>query len=114
MAKVKVVGATASFMCPGCGEYHSVGLAGSRGPQWGWNGDKDRPTFTPSVLFRSGHFTDRQVGDCWCDYNREHPEDVSFECRHCHSFVRDGNIEFLQDCSHGLAGKTVQLPDLED
>ena len=28
----------------------------------------------------------------------------------CHSFVRNGRIEFLGDCTHGLAGKTVDLP----
>jgi hypothetical protein len=29
----------------------------------------------------------------------------------CHSFVRDGRIEFLSDCTHRLAGQTVDLPD---
>src|SRR5436309_254590 len=27
----------------------------------------------------------------------------------CHSFVRDGLIEFLGDCTHPLAGRTVPL-----
>lgn len=27
----------------------------------------------------------------------------------CHSFVRNGKIEFLSDCTHELAGKTVEL-----
>lgn len=31
-------------------------------------------------------------------------------CHTCHSFVRDGQIEFLSDCTHALAGKTVSLP----
>jgi hypothetical protein len=30
----------------------------------------------------------------------------------CHSFVRAGMIEFLSDCTHELAGKTVPIPDL--
>lgn len=29
----------------------------------------------------------------------------------CHSFVRNGKIEFLSDCSHHLAGKIVPLED---
>lgn len=29
----------------------------------------------------------------------------------CHSFVRNGMIEFLKDSEHHLAGKTVPLPD---
>jgi len=32
----------------------------------------------------------------------------------CHSFVRDGRIEFLSDCTHALKGQTVDLPDLPD
>lgn len=27
----------------------------------------------------------------------------------CHSFVFDGEIRFLGDCTHALAGKTVPL-----
>jgi hypothetical protein len=30
----------------------------------------------------------------------------------CHSFVRNGRIEFLGDCTHALASQTVDLPDL--
>ena len=29
----------------------------------------------------------------------------------CHSFITDGSIEFLPDCTHELAGKTVPLED---
>lgn len=29
----------------------------------------------------------------------------------CHSFVRDGQIQYLGDCTHEYAGKTVDLPD---
>jgi hypothetical protein len=29
----------------------------------------------------------------------------------CHSFVTDGKIQFLSDCTHALAGQTVALPD---
>ena len=29
----------------------------------------------------------------------------------CHSFVRDGRIEFLSDCTHELAGQTVELEE---
>lgn len=29
----------------------------------------------------------------------------------CHSFVRDGRIEFLSDCTHALAGQTVELSE---
>lgn len=102
-----------SFMCPGCNERHTVGLFGSSGPQWAWNGDNNKPTLSPSVLVRTGHYVDGDTDNCWCAYNAEHPEDVTFHCMVCHSFITDGKIQFLSDCSHNLAGITVELPDLD-
>ena len=32
----------------------------------------------------------------------------------CHSFVTNGRIQYLGDCTHKLAGQTVDLPDWED
>ena len=53
------------------------------------------------------------TGSCWCSFNKEHPEDPSsFKCKRCHSYVKDGQIQFLNDCSHVLAGQTVDLPEL--
>jgi len=31
----------------------------------------------------------------------------------CHSFVTDGRIQFLTDCTHALAGQTVDIPDFD-
>ena len=94
-----------AFWCPGCLEHHTVTSV------WTFNGDYDKPTFLPSVLLTSGHHVPGWQGpDCWCSYNREHPEDTDpFVCRRCHSYVKDGNIEFLPDSTHALAGKTVPL-----
>lgn len=95
-----------SFTCPGCGDAHTVPV----GPNgWGWNGDLNKPTLTPSLLVRSGHYADAwKPGDaCWCG------KDYGFECYRCHSFVRDGRIEFLGDSTHKLAGQTVDLLDVE-
>lgn len=78
------------FWCPGCQEAHMVQVGGiHEGPKWEWNGSLELPTFAPSILVRYGD----QPGD-----------------KRCHSFVRDGRIQFLQDCSHALAGQTVDLP----
>lgn len=105
-----------AFWCPGCNSNHPlrVGPEG-HGAAWDYNGNPDRPTFTPSVLIRSGHFIPDQAGKrCWCDYNREQvekgKEPAHFTCGVCHSFVTDGRIEFLTDCTHELAGQTVDLP----
>ena len=32
----------------------------------------------------------------------------------CHSFVNNGRIQFLLDCTHHLAGQTVNLPPFNE
>lgn len=99
-----------AFWCPGCEEFHTIRVRPSPSPSWEWNGDYDKPTFAPSVLIRRGHYVPGQEGkDCWCSYEKRVGEPPSFSCGVCHSFVREGRIEFLGDCTHWLAGKTVPL-----
>lgn len=104
-----------SFYCPGCKSNHHVQIAPAS-PAWGFNGNYDKPTFTPSVLVRSGHYLPGHVGpECWCTYNVKHPDKPApFECSVCHSFVVDGKIQFLSDSTHELAGQTVDLKLRED
>ena len=99
------------FWCPGCSEPHRVQHGAGSGSRWTWNGSVDKPSFSPSVLVRWGHYASyRDKTDCWCTYYAAHPEEPRyFECRVCHSFVTDGRIQFLSDCSHTLAGQTVDL-----
>jgi hypothetical protein len=92
-----------AFFCPGCQEAHHVRVAPGPHP-WGFNGSYDAPTFTPSVLV-SGveRLTD-------AEYDRVVAgELIEPKPRVCHSFVTDGKIKFLGDCTHALAGKTVAL-----
>ncbi|MBY5988224.1 DUF6527 family protein [Roseovarius atlanticus] len=100
----KLEGGRVAFMCPGCQQAHHVTVDGSRG--WTFNGDGDRPTFSPSVLV-SGTvpITDEEHARLMAG---EKIEPVSLIC---HSFVTDGRIRFLNDCTHDLAGKTLDLPD---
>lgn len=89
------------------------------GRGWKFNGDYEQPTFSPSILVRSGHYAAHfKPGDsCWCTYNAEHPDPTNslrFKCEQCHSFVTNGQIEFLTDSSHALAGQTVQLDRAPD
>lgn len=85
--------------------------------RWGFNGDLDRPTFSPSILMRAGHYckTPPVPGRCACDFQERFPGEDPWEwpCQICHSFVRDGRIQFLPDCTHALAGQTVDLPEVE-
>ena len=70
------------FYCPGCKQYH---MFDSR---WQFNGDMDKPTFSPSLL-------------CNPNWNE----------RRCHLYVTDGRIQFLSDCHHDLAGQTVDMAE---
>lgn len=98
------------FWCPGCDSAHVVNV----GPGgWIFNQNGDVPTFSPSVLVRSGHYIPERAGkECWCTFNEKNPDNPSrFKCECCHSFVTDGRIQFLGDCTHALANQTVDLPD---
>lgn len=104
-------GGLVAFMCPGCNELHHVRVEGEGRPRWSYNGNPDAPTFQPSVLVRTGHYVSgyKQGDPCWCTCDDPEP---AFRCKVCHSFVTDGKIRFLGDCTHELAGQTVELPDL--
>ncbi len=103
-----------SFQCPGCKETHAIPTAPGQPHCWGFNGDVERPTFTPSILARTGHYLPGwKPPHCWCNYNERFPDPVDYKCGVCHSFVTDGNIQFLSDCTHDLAGQTVPLPEID-
>lgn len=86
-------------------------------PVWQFNGDLERPTLAPSILLRRGHYcnTPAVPGDCACDFQERYPDEppLKWPCVICHSFVRDGRIQFLPDCTHALAGQTVDLPEID-
>lgn len=75
------------IFCPGCEHPHAIRITAPI--KWTWNGDTESPTFNPSLL-------------CTDDGSAR-----------CHSFIRAGRIEFLSDCSHALAGQTVDLPEFQ-
>lgn len=107
-----VEGGGLAYWCQGCNDVHVIDTA-----RWSWDGNRDRPTISPSVLVRSGcKATGHKPGDsCWCTYNAEQrakgePE-VDFGCTVCHTFIKDGMVQFLSDCSHDKAGQTLPLPE---
>ena len=101
-----------AFWCLGCQEPHGV----THG--WKFNGDYERPTFSPSILVTSGHYATEsaaaKAGHCYCNWKERFGTEPPFRCSRCHSFVRDGQIQFLTDCTHELAGKTVPLDSFDD
>jgi Family of unknown function (DUF6527) len=81
-------GGTFSFECPGCEETHTYRTDKTQEPCWEFNGSASFPTFYPSMIIACGS---------------EHV---------CHFFVTDGQIAFVSDSTHELAGKTVNLPEV--
>lgn len=89
------------FYCPGCmAHYVGKGMPADEAKQHAihclnvkdvhrFNQNPESPTFEPSLMF-----------DFVPGYR-------------CHSYVRNGQIEFLTDCTHKLAGQTVPLPEIE-
>jgi hypothetical protein len=100
-----------TFWCPGCAMYHSVTTVKMQNkPCWGFDGNLEKPTFSPSILVRG-------VKSMTKEQYREYmttgklPEQVPYIC---HSFIRNGEWQFLDDCTHELKGKTVPMVDLDE
>ncbi len=111
-----VQGGLLAWWCPGCNHAHQV-RASIRGgvpvpdpadqdwtppaeyyearEGWTWNGSASRPTFMPSVLVT---------------YNGPDAGQDGAPPAICHSFVVDGHMQMLGDCTHALAGQTVPIP----
>lgn len=70
-------------------------------PNWTWNGSVDLPTVKPSILTRGS------TGKTDDDGKRTITDHV------CHSFVNDGKVQFLSDCTHEFAGMTMDLLDVD-
>jgi hypothetical protein len=63
---------------------------------WEWNGSIDKPTLRPSILVSTVAY---------------HDAHFSIPKKVCHSFVTDGCIEFLSDCTHELKSRTVEMEE---
>lgn len=97
--------------CPACGEHTiAVGAPFNNGAKWTFNGDMEKPTFSPSLHVKTGKYADPNL------LNGKTPEQVKSIEEHssvCHSFINDGKIQFLGDCTHKFAGQTVELLDVK-
>jgi hypothetical protein len=86
-----------SFYCPGCGTTHLVNTVKGEmwNAAWSFNNDAERPTFSPSIKVAGRYWNgERYIDKC------------------CHSFIRVGKIQYLTDCTHHLAGQTVEMVDV--
>jgi len=87
-----------TWYCPGCGCHHGVPTPPDI-RAWQWNGSLGSPSLRPSVLIR---------------YNGPDAGSPGSPMAVCHCFVTNGKIEFLSDCTHPLAGTTVEMKDIDE
>ena len=84
-------------------------VGGSLHPRWEWNKDCVRVTLTPSILTTGVRPLTTEEAE-----RVLRGENVDVEEIRCHSFVTDGHVRFLPDCSHSLAGMEMDLLDVEE
>ncbi len=85
--KVGITGNHVFYWCPGCKTEHQIVT-----PRWSYNGNPEKPTFSPSILVI---YDDTRT-------------------KTCHHFVRDGQIQYLNDCFHDLKDRTVPMEDFDN
>lgn len=95
------------FKCPGCVENHKATVAGD-GVKWEWNGSLELPTISPSLLVQGVQWSAEEHPEF---HRAAHPSVPAGGAVVCHSFVNDGYIQYLDDCTHMLKGQTVEIPD---
>lgn len=90
------------FVCKACKSPHSVNVAladGEQRPLWGWDGNLENPSITPSVR-------------CWTNGPRGTPEGDN---RTCHFNLEAGVQVFHGDTwPESFRGQRYQLEDLPD
>ncbi len=92
-----------SFYCRGCEMKHQVNDI-----HWRWSRDRVKPTVTPSILVTGTvPLTDEEIDLVMAG------TPVKVQPLRCHSYITDGKIIYLSDCSHHLADQVVDLEGLE-
>ena len=94
------------WWCPGCASYDTERSGGGTHmfhiPPWTFdNDDMEKPSFSASYL----SYGWKPVED--------NPRGFKGSPR-CHSFVKNGMIQYLSDCEHELANKTVPMAVVPD
>lgn len=84
--------------CPAWGH-----IAIPRDGRWSFNGNYERPTFSPSINATMG-----KPGQSH-EEMRADPNPMRN-----HFFITDGQIQYLSDCTHELRGQTVNIPPLSE
>lgn len=102
------------FRCPGCKHVHGPTIGPGAGPRWTFNGDYERAVFSPSLLVTWNSHEPPVTPENLEEFRRN-PWEQKAVPKVCHSFIgcngaQPGQIIFLGDCTHDLAGKVVDIP----
>lgn len=73
--------------CPACRSVHVLDT------RWQFNGDINSPSFTPSL-------------------HVSHPAFEDIPAFVCHSVITNGVMHFCADCTHGMAGQSVPMLEM--
>ena len=88
-ANDKPLGRSCWVWCIGCNVAHRIAIADEAGNHedvsWDWDGNMEHPTFDPSILTHTS------------------PLDV------CHSYIKNGQWQYLSDSTHSKAGQTLDM-----
>lgn len=97
-----------TYWCQGCRELHQVITSGPGA--WEYNNNPDAPTFHPSVKVTGLQIYQDDRGDWTGKWKKDasgNPIPLI-----CHTYITDGMVRFLEDCTHEFAGQTLPLPEL--
>lgn len=89
------------WWCPGCADFngHGAHRIDDRWPEP--IGLPDKPTINGSYLSYGHEPTDDSVPGY-----KGSPQ--------CHSFIKEGHIQYLDDCTHSLVGQTIDMVPVPD
>lgn len=95
-----------AWWCPACFEMHPLPSG------WTFDGNLDAPTFSPSFK----HTGKMAVKDADGEWTGEWVRDADGKPKDwcCHYVVTAGQVAYCGDCTHGMAGQTIPMPDLPE
>ena len=92
--------------CPACEEMHHLP------DSWQFNGNIESPTFSPSFKHEGVRVTKDANGEWTGDWVRDvNGHTIPYIC---HYILTNGILNYCGDCTHGLKGQAVPLPDLPE
>ena len=79
--------------CPACSRSHRFIVENEANPGYAWefNGNEDSPTFHPSIRVHCS------------------PWEVGGKSWQCHSYLKNGEWDFLDDSTHEVRGKVPMI-----